>query len=135
MISGLSLACSPIAYLLIADRAILASIFALFVVLLLDILDGAVARATDQPSEDGWMVDVSVDRVSETLISLALSRIFILFTIINMGLVLLSCHYGKHAIIPLRQATLLLLIAYYLLESLVGLQPAVSFLDKILFHW
>jgi phosphatidylglycerophosphate synthase len=135
MISGVGLAVSPIAYLLIANRAILASVIALFVVLLLDVLDGAAARAIGQTSEDGWMVDVSIDRVSEAVISLALSRIFILFTIINMGLALLSCHYRKHAIIPLRQAILLALIAYYVLESFVDFQPAISLLDQILFQW
>ena len=91
MISGLGLVCSPIAYLLISERAILASIIALVIIMLLDALDGIVARAKGEVStEDGWMVDVSVDRVSEAVISLALSRIFILFTIINMGLALLS---------------------------------------------
>jgi hypothetical protein len=77
------------------------------------------------------MVDVSVDRISEAIICLALSRVFILLTIFNMGLALLSCHYKKHAIIPLRQATLLILIAYYLLQS----QPAFFILDQILFCW
>jgi hypothetical protein len=132
MISGLSLALTPIAYLLLSERDILASIIAIFLVLLLDTLDGIVARAKGQTSsEDGWMVDVSVDRISEAIICLALSRVFILLTIINMGLALLSCHHKKHAIIPLRQATLLILIAYYLLQS----QPAFSFLDQILFYW
>ncbi len=132
MISGLSLVCSPIAYLLISERAILASIIVLFLIMLLDALDGIVARAMGQTSsEDGWMVDVSVDRVSEAVISLALSRIFILLTIINMGLALLSYRYRKHAIIPLRHAILVILLVYYLLES----QPAVSFLDQVLFHW
>ena len=133
MISGLSLVCTPIAYLLISERAILASIIALFLVMLLDAIDGIVARAKGETSsEDGWMVDVAVDRVSEAVISLALSRIFILFTILNMCLALLSCHYRKHAILPLRHAILLILIAYYLLQS----QPAIfSLLDQILFHW
>jgi hypothetical protein len=132
MISGLGLVCSPIAYLLLSERAIVASIIAIFLILLLDALDGIVARAKGQTSsEDGWMVDVSVDRISEAVISLALSRVFILLTILNMGLALLSCHHKKHAIIPLRQATLLILIAYCLLES----QPAFFILDQILFHW
>ena len=132
MISGLGLACSPIAYLLISERAILASIIILVIIMLLDAFDGIVARAKGEvSSEDGWMVDVSVDRISEAVISLALSRIFILFTILNMGLALLSCHYKKHAIIPLRHATQVMLIAYYLL----GAQPAFSFLDQILFQW
>ena len=132
MISGLSLACTPIAYLLLSERAIIAAIIAIFLVLLLDALDGIVARAKGQTSsKDGWMVDVSVDRISEAIISLALSRVFILLTILNMGLALLSCHYEKHAIIPLRQTTLLILIAYYLLQS----QPAFFYLDQILFYW
>jgi len=132
MISGLSLACSPIAYLLLSERAIAASIIAIFLILLLDALDGIVARAKGQTSsKDGWMVDVSVDRISEAVISLALSRVFILLTIINMGLALLSCHYEKHAIIPLRQTTLLILIAYYVLQS----HPAFFYLDQILFQW
>jgi phosphatidylglycerophosphate synthase len=132
MISGLSLVCSPIAYLLLSERAILASIIAIFLILLLDALDGMVARAKGQTSsEDGWMVDVSVDRISEAVISLALSRVFILLTILNMGLALLSYHYEKHAIIPLRQATLVILIAYYLLES----QPTFFILDQVLFQW
>jgi phosphatidylglycerophosphate synthase len=132
MISGMSLACSPIVYLAISERAILTSIIVLFLVMLLDVLDGIVARAKNQnSSEDGWIVDVSVDRVSEAIISLALSRIFILLTIFNMGLALLSYRYRKHAIIPLRQAILVILLAYYLLES----QPAFSFLEQILFYW
>lgn len=132
MISGLSLIFSPIAYLLLSERAIAASIIAIFLILLLDALDGIVARAKGQTSsKDGWMVDVSVDRISEAVISLALSRVFILLTILNMGLALLSYHHKKHAIIPLRQSTLLILIAYYLLES----QPAFFILDQLLFQW
>jgi len=132
MISGLSLVFTPIAYMLLSERDIAASIIAIFLILLLDALDGIVARAKGQTSsKDGWMVDVSVDRISEAVISLALSRVFILLTILNMGLALLSYRYKKHAIIPLRHAILLILIAYYLLEK----QPAFLILDQILFHW
>jgi len=136
MISGLSLALSPIAFLLIAERAILASVIALFFVMLLDALDGIVARARGQTSSnDGWIVDVSVDRVSEAVVSLALGRIFILFTIFNMGLALLSCHYKKHAIIPLRHAILVILIAYFVLQFLMlESQPAFSILEQIIFY-
>jgi phosphatidylglycerophosphate synthase len=135
-ISGLSLALSPIAYLLISERAILASIIAIFVVILLDALDGIVARAKGQTfSNEGWVVDVSVDRVSEAVISLALSPIFIMFTIFNISLALLSCHYKKHAIIPLRHAILILLIAYFVLQFLMlESQQAFSILEQIIFY-
>jgi len=132
MISGLGLVFTPIAYLLLSERVIAASIIAIFLILLLDALDGIVARAKGQTSsEDGWMVDISVDRISEAVISLALSRVFILLTILNMGLALLSYRYKKHAIIPLRHAILVILIAYYLLEK----QPAFLILEQILFQW
>lgn len=132
MISGLSLVFSPIAYLLLAEKAILPAIVAVFFVLLLDAFDGIVARAKGQAgSRDGWMVDVAVDRVSEAIICLALSRVFILLTILNLGLALLSCRYKKHAIIPLRQATLVVLVAYFLLQS----HPVFSLLDEIVFCW
>jgi phosphatidylglycerophosphate synthase len=132
MISGLSLVFSPIAYLLLSEKAILASIVIIFFVLLLDALDGVVARAKGQTgSRDGWMVDVAVDRLSEAIICLALSRVFILLTIANMGLALLSCKYKKHAIIPLRQITLVILVAYFLLQS----HPIFSLLNQIVFCW
>lgn len=132
MISGLSLVFSPIAYLLLSERAILASIVTIFFVLLLDVFDGIVARAKEQTgSRDGWMVDVAVDRVSEAIICLALSRVFILLSIVNMGLALLSCKYKKHAIIPLRQVTLVILVAYFLLQS----HTIFSLLDQIVFCW
>ncbi len=136
MISGLSLALSPVAYLLIAEKAILASVVVIFLVMLLDAFDGIVARAKGQTSSDeGWVVDVSVDRVSESMISIALSRIFILLTILNMSLALLSCHYKKHAIIPLRHVILVTLVAYFVVGSQPSLSFAFSFIEKILFHW
>ena len=130
-ISGMSLALSPVAYLLLSERAIAASIAMVFLVLLLDALDGIVARATEQTCKDGWMVDVAVDRVSEAVICLALSRVFIVLIILNLGLALLSCHYKKHAIIPLRQTTLVIIIAYFVLQS----HPIFLYLDQILFCW
>lgn len=136
MISGLSLALSPVAYLLIAEKAILASVVVIFLVMLLDAFDGIVARAKGQTSSnDGWVVDVSVDRVSESMISIALSRIFILLTILNMSLAFLSCHYKKHAIIPLRHVILVTLVAYFVVRSQPTLSFAVSFIEQILFHW
>ena len=132
MISGLSLVFSPIAYLMLSEKAIIPSIVTIFFVLLLDALDGIVARAKGQTgSRDGWMVDVAVDRLSEAIICLALSRVFILLTILNFGLALFSCRYKKHAIIPLRQTILLILVAYFLSQS----NPIFSIMDQIIFCW
>ena len=107
------------------------SMMALFLVLFLDILDGAVARVKGQASEEGWIVDVSVDRVSESLISLALSRVYILLVIINIGLVFYSYKYKKHVILPLRHLLLLIFLVYIFTES----EHIIFFLDTILFNW
>jgi phosphatidylglycerophosphate synthase len=132
MISGVSLVFSPLACLFLAEKAIFPAMVTIFLVLMLDGLDGIVARAKGQTgTRDGWMVDVAVDRMSEAIICLALSRVFILLTILNMGLALLSCRYKKHAIIPLRQATLVILVAYFLLQS----HPIFDIMDQIIFCW
>ena len=132
MISGLSLVFSPLAYLFLAEKAVVPAIVTIFFVLLLDGLDGIVARAKEQTGiRDGWMVDVAVDRMSEAIICLGLSRVFILLTVFNMGLALLSCRYKKHAIIPLRQAILVILVAYFLLQS----HPVFGIMDEIIFCW
>ena len=132
MVSGLGLVCSPIVYLLISKRSFIACIIALFFILLFDALDGVVARAKGQTSSEvGWMVDVSVDRISEALISLALSRVYMSLVVFNMGLALWSCKFRKRALIPLRHLLLLMLLLYYLVKS----QPITLFLDQILFDW
>ena len=131
IISGLSLVCSLLFYLLISKGMTICSMMALFLVLFLDILDGAVARVKGQASEEGWIVDVSVDRVSESLISLALSRVYILLVIINIGLVFYSYKYKKHVILPLRHLLLLLFLVYIFTES----EHIIFFLDTILFNW
>ena len=105
------------------------SMMALFLALFLDILDGAVARVKGQASEEGWIVDVSVDRVSESLISLALSRVYILLVIINIGLVFYSYKFKNHVIIPLRQLLLLTLLVSVSIKS----EPIAYFMDIILF--
>ena len=80
--------------------------------------------------EEGWVVDVAVDRVSEALISLALSRLVVLVVAFNVALSLYSYMSKKHLIIPIRQVLLLMLVVYYL----VGAGGFHLFLDGILFR-
>ena len=130
-ISGLSLVCSLVFYLLISRRMMIWSSAVLFLVLFLDVLDGSVARVKGQASsEEGWIVDVSVDRISEALISLALSRVYILLVISNIGLVFYSYKNKKHVILPLRQLLLLILLVY----SFTGSEPITLLLDSMLFN-
>ena len=131
-ISGLSLVCSLVFYLLISKRMMMIwCIAVLILVLFLDVLDGSVARVKGQASsEEGWIVDVSVDRMSEALMSLALSRVYILLVISNIGLVFYSYKNKRHVILPLRQLLLLFLLVYLFTES----EPITLLLDALLFN-
>jgi hypothetical protein len=125
------LVCSLVFYLLISKRMIIWSSAVLFLVLFLDVLDGSVSRIKGQASsEEGWIVDVSVDRMSETLISLALSRVYILLVISNIGLVFYSYKNKRHVILPLRQLLLVVLLVYLF----TGSEPITLLLDVMLFN-
>ena len=130
IISGLSLICSLVFYLLISRRMMVSCVAALFLVLFLDTLDGVVARGNGKAfAEEGWIVDVSVDRISEALISLALSRVYAFLVIINIGLVFYSYKFKNHVIIPLRQLLLLTLLVSVSTKS----ESIAYFIDNILF--
>ena len=132
VISGLSLICSLIFCLLIAKSTLIISSIALFFVLFLDALDGVVAQVKGHASsEEGWIVDVSVDRVSEAIISITLSRISVFLVIMNIGLSLYSYRSKKHMIIPLRQFLLSLLILSFIFNS----QIITFLLDGLIFNW
>lgn len=132
MISGLSLVCTLAGYLLISHRMLISCFVALFLALFMDALDGVVARVRGQASsEEGWVVDISVDRVSEALISLALSRVYILLAVLNVGLAFYSYKSKKHVIIPVRHLLLLMLLFYLFVES----EAITFFLDGLLFEW
>ena len=131
-ISGLSLVCSLLVYVLFSKRMMIGGIFALFSVLFLDALDGAVARAKGQAtSKEGWIVDVSVDRISEAFISIALSRVFIFLAIFNTGLTIYSYKFKRCIIIPLRQILFFILIFYFIIQS----KPITFLLEGVLFDW
>lgn len=131
-ISGLSLVCSLLVNILFSKRMMIGGLFALFSVLFLDALDGAVARVKGQAtSKEGWIVDVSVDRISEVFISIALSRVFIFLAIFNTGLTIYSYKFKRCVIIPLRQFLFFILIFYFIIKS----QPITLLLEGVLFDW
>ncbi len=85
------------------------------VILILDWVDGAVARKYNLVGREGWMIDVFVDRLSEGFIFAAhlfspLGVIFFLLYIINIFLSLYSVKSGKHILLPIRFIWLLILI-------------------------
>lgn len=86
-------------------------------VLITDWYDGATARRLGTTSREGYMVDVCVDRFSEALIFVAdvasspAARVFFVLWIVNTVLTLWSASTGRHRILPLRFAYLVVLAA------------------------
>ena len=85
------------------------------VILILDWMDGAVARKYNLVGREGWMIDVFVDRLSEGFIFAALlftpiAVVFFAIYILNILLSMYSVKSGKHLILPLRFVWLLILL-------------------------
>jgi len=112
IVSVLSLAGSVV---FLFSRNIYFQIITIFIVILLDAFDGIIAKRYNyRPTEDdklaGWMVDVTIDRLSEGLIALVFFiPLFPLF-ILNTALTLFSYTKKIHLILPLRQGLLIYLI-------------------------
>lgn len=84
-------------------------------ILILDWMDGAVARKNKLANKEGWMTDVAVDRISEGLIFIAhlfspLANTFFLLYLANIWLSIYSVKSGKHLILPLRFVWMVILI-------------------------
>ncbi len=110
-ISGLSMFLSfPVPFLVAWGHGIAASVV-LVAVLILDSLDGAVARYLGTSGGmAGWLSDVAADRVSEALVVVSLPWPFTLLLAANVALTLLSLRWGRHIILPLRHIAVLYLI-------------------------
>lgn len=85
------------------------------VILILDWMDGAVARKYNLVGREGWMIDVFVDRLSEGFIFAVhlftpLGTAFFVLYIINIFLSMYSVRSGKHLLLPLRFVWLLILV-------------------------
>jgi phosphatidylglycerophosphate synthase len=88
----------------------------LVLVLFTDWLDGAAARRYKRATRKGYIVDNLVDRISECclflpLLGTVLGNIFFILYVINIFLTYFAMHSGKHYVLPLRFAYLLILVA------------------------
>lgn len=94
---------------------VLYQILILAIVLILDWLDGLVAkkyqyRKSEIEKERGWMVDVFTDRLSEGIISIIYFMPFFPLFSLNCFLSLWSYKSKKHFILPVRQVLFLYLV-------------------------
>ncbi len=101
IVSGLSVVSSMLFVLSVPHSPPLAFAFAALA-LLLDGFDGLIARKFRRQTEEGYLVDVASDRLSEGLIfSVFFFPWFFLFTA-NCVLALASIARKRHIILPLR---------------------------------
>ncbi len=85
--------------------------FMLLLIVLLDWLDGATARRYGLSGDEGYMIDVFIDRFSELIIFFpinggSLPIVCFALALINLGLSFISYKTEKHTILPLRFAFL-----------------------------
>ena len=96
------------------DRYRLISFILFVLTLIIDWLDGLVAKKHNQVSEKGWVIDVVTDRLSEGIIFLRFFQPWFYFYVLNIFLTYLSYKFRKFSLIlPLRQFFFLYLVIYY----------------------
>ncbi|MFA5070666.1 MAG: CDP-alcohol phosphatidyltransferase family protein [Patescibacteria group bacterium] len=101
-------------FILLWDRYKLLSFFVLVFVLILDWMDGLVAKKYQTASEEGWLVDVTTDRLSEGVIFIHFFHPWFYLFLVNLFLTAASFKFKKFSfILPLRHLLFLYLIAYY----------------------
>jgi len=113
IVSGMSIFTS-IAFLLSFQFSKPLAFVFIVLTLLLDWLDGLIARKHNLSSEEGYMVDVTADRISEGIMFILFPIWFILFAINNM-LTMISFTKNRHIILPLRHIFLVYFIIIFLL--------------------
>jgi len=106
-ISWLSLCASIIASILLRTERIMLGAFSIFGVLFLDSLDGFLARKRGMASNDGLIVDVACDRISEFVIFHPHTTWTIL-AVVNTYMTILRIRYEKIPILPLRHVFMVL---------------------------
>jgi hypothetical protein len=108
-ISGLSVMAS-VAFALVFRHSPAWAAALLAIIILLDWLDGLVAKKHGRCSEEGYMADVAADRISEGIIFVqAFNPWFILFAI-NCLLSYASFAKSRHVILPLRHLFFIYLV-------------------------
>lgn len=118
VVSAISLGLS-VAFLFSANAVY--QIVILFFVVLADMLDGNIAkryhyRTTPEDEHRGWMIDVTIDRLSEGFIALAMFIPLFPIFILNTILTIISAKKKMHVILPVRQVLLVYLILKTVLQ-------------------
>lgn len=100
VLSGISIITS-FAFLALFKFSIILSFLFLIITLLLDWFDGLVAKKFFRTSEEGYLADLTSDRLSEGVMFVIFFPWFCVF-VINCALSIFSVKRNKHVIIPAR---------------------------------
>ena len=114
-VSGLSILTSMLFVLFLSHFPLVSAVF-LIITIMLDWFDGLIAKKFGRVSEEGYIVDVMSDRLSEGIIfSVFFFPWFFLF-VLNCLLSMRSVVRKKHIIIPLRH----IFLVFYLLSIILA---------------
>ena len=106
-VSWLSLCVSIIASILLRIEHTILGIVSIFIVLFLDSLDGFLARKRGTASIDGFIVDVTCDRMSEFIIFHP-NTFWTILAVVNTYVTILRIKYEKIPILPLRHVFMII---------------------------
>jgi phosphatidylglycerophosphate synthase len=107
---------TSILFLLTAKSYPLIAMAFLILTLILDWLDGVIARKFGTASYEGYLTDVASDRFSEGIIFLGFFFPWFYLFCLNCALSLVSVKMRRHLILPLRHA-FLVFYAFLLLSG------------------
>lgn len=106
IISGLSILTSLLFILTLKYSSILAFIL-IIITLLLDLFDGLIAKKYNSCSEEGYIVDVASDRLSEGIMFINFFIPWFYLFVLNTILTVFSVANDKHIVLPLRHIFLI----------------------------
>ena len=109
VISGLSVLTSMLFVIVFPKFPIISAVFLTFTILL-DWFDGLIAKKFQRTSEEGYVVDVMSDRLSEGIIFSAMIFPWFFLFFLNCLLSMRSVVKEKHIILPLRHLFLIYLV-------------------------
>jgi phosphatidylglycerophosphate synthase len=115
VVSGLSIVTSMLFVVSFPFFSFAAVVF-LFMTILLDWFDGLIAKKFRRMSEEGYIVDVTSDRLSEGIIFSAVFFPWFFLFVLNCLLTIRSVAKKRHIVLPLRHLFLIYLILLILVQ-------------------
>jgi phosphatidylglycerophosphate synthase len=112
IISGLSVLTSLFFILALKYSSALAFIF-IIITILLDWFDGLIAKKYKKCSEEGYIVDVTSDRLSEGIIFAPFFIPWFYLFVLNNILTIFSFTKNRHIILPIRHVFLIYFLLYF----------------------